>query len=99
MLSAAKHLVAHRDRPFASLRVTTGTVLTFGLVFNSHMCYTQPVPFKGIYSYPIICRGRFIAPTADSSAIGGYFVTLHYPFNPVICRGRFIAPSPIYRPS
>ncbi|SRR5437016_8279828 len=67
-----------QNRPFASLRVTTeGSthVLTFGLVFDSYICYTQPIPFKGI------CRGRFIAPTADSSALGGYFDTLHYPFN------------------
>ena len=45
------------------------------LVFDSYICYTQHVPFKDN------CRCRLIAPTADSSALGGYSDTLHCPFN------------------
>ena len=44
MLSAAKHLCAHRDRPFASLRVTTDVMLSAA----KRLCAHRARPFASL---------------------------------------------------
>jgi hypothetical protein len=58
MLSAAKHLAAHRDRPYASLRVTVlGPISSSGLFFETALS-----AFGGCFDIQIILLKVIIVP-------------------------------------